>query len=242
MQRVVLATSNEGKVREIRAIAAEVRADARGGAPELSLLGLSEFPRVRMPEEVGETFVDNALLKGVAVCVQTGLPALADDSGLMVAALGGRPGVRSARFAGEDATDDDNMRLLLRELQRVPLDRREGAFVCAAALVLPAQSDLGTELLALVKPEEVSQHTIALSDGTELLAFSCEGRVNGVIGTERRGEGGFGYDPLFIYPPLELTFAELTAARKSELSHRGRAFGALLRWMLWPATPVLEPA
>ena len=184
----VLATANPDKAAEIVAILA--------GA------GVGSVPRpagVPDVDETGDTLVDNARLKAVALAEATGRPAVADDTGLAVDALGGAPGVWSARFAGEDATYADNVAKLLAELGGVDYDRRTARFETVALARFP--------------------------DGTEVYAV---GAVEGRIATEPRGSGGFGYDPLFVPDEGDgRTFAEMTPAEKHALSHRGRAFRAL---------------
>jgi len=150
------------------------------------------------PVEDGVTFAENALVKARAVCAATGLPAIADDSGISVHVMGGAPGIFSALWAGEHGKDDDNLRLLLAQLVDIPDEHRGAAFVCAAALVLP--------------------------DGTEVVR---EGRMEGRIARERAGAGGFGYDPIFVPDGYEVTAGELTPAQKNAISHRGKAFTAL---------------
>ncbi|MGD8394882.1 MAG: XTP/dITP diphosphatase [Candidatus Eiseniibacteriota bacterium] len=189
-RRLLLATRNAGKVRELRALLQGLTIELVG------LDAVEPFPEV---EETGETFADNALLKARAAVRASGLPAVADDSGLCVDALDGAPGVRSARFAGGDATDADNNHLLLERLADFDGARRTARFVCVAALVLP--------------------------DGRETL---FEGEVEGRILRAPRGQSGFGYDPLFYYEPFGSTFAEATAAAKNRVSHRARAFGQLV--------------
>ena len=197
--RVVVATANAHKLTEIAAILAGVPALA--AAPPV-LVTMSELG-VPSPDEDGETFAANALIKARACAAATGLPALADDSGIAVVALDGAPGVRSARFAGEPTDDAANNALLLARLHdrgaRAPADRR-AAFVCAAALVLP--------------------------DGTERVA---EGRMEGHVVAAPRGGHGFGYDPLFVADatPDGRTNGELLPAEKDAISHRGAAFRAL---------------
>lgn len=186
--KVVLATRNAHKVPEISRIL------EAAGAP-VSLVAVSEFPGVSDVEETGLTFEENALLKARSVAVATGLPALADDSGLSVAALGGMPGVFSARWAGVHGDDGANLRLVLAQLSSVPDPARQAAFVCVAALALP--------------------------DGT---SWTSEGRVDGVVVRAPRGTNGFGYDPIFVPSGSTLTTAELAPAEKDAISHRGRAF------------------
>lgn len=156
-------------------------------------------PAVPDVDEVGETLEDNARLKAVALCAATDLPAVADDTGLHVDALDGAPGVHSARYAGEDATYAENVAKLLDELDTLPLERRGARFATVAVARWP--------------------------DGLDVAAL---GEVEGVITTSARGDGGFGYDPVFV--PLEgdgRTFAEMTASEKHALSHRARAFRTL---------------
>ncbi|WP_433463810.1 RdgB/HAM1 family non-canonical purine NTP pyrophosphatase [Spirillospora sp. CA-128828] len=190
MTRIVLATHNQGKVRELRRIL--------GG---LDIAGLDEFPGAPDVPETELTFEGNALLKARAISAFTGLPAVADDSGLCVDALNGMPGVLSARWSGRfGAGDRDaaNLRLVLDQIADVADGRRGGSFVCAAALVVPG----GVE------------HCV-------------EGRVHGTIIREPRGTGGFGYDPVFVPDGETRTTAEMTAEEKDAISHRGRAFRAL---------------
>lgn len=160
----------------------------------LPLGRLAPTPRV---VETGATFAENARQKAYAIARATGELALADDSGLEVDALGGEPGVRSARWAGEGADDAQLVAKLLRELADVPDDRRAARFVCALSLCAP-EGEIGR----------------------------WEGRVEGVITREPRGTGGFGYDPVFLYPEDGRTFAEMPPERKHAVSHRGRALRA----------------
>jgi XTP/dITP diphosphohydrolase len=190
-RRAVVATRNEHKLRELGEM--------------LDSLELVPLPDgAQLPSEEGETFADNALAKARAARSATGLAALADDSGIEARALGGRPGVRSARYAGPGASDEENLALLLRELAGA--DDRSVAYVCVLALV-----DEG---------------------GRERL---FEGRCEGELALEPRGEGGFGYDPAFIPadtgPGDRRTMAELSAAEKHAISHRGRAARKLARWL-----------
>lgn len=203
-RRLVLATRNAHKVVELREILAEALGRAR-----LELVGLDDFPGLEDVVESGVTFADNALLKARYAARETGLPALADDSGLAVDVLGGAPGVFSARWAGPLAqatgTDKDaaNNTLLLAQLADVPDEHRGAGFVCAAALVLPGET--------------------AGTTGEEVVR---EGRCRGVLAREPRGANGFGYDPLLVRPDGR-TLAEHTSAEKHEVSHRGEAFRAL---------------
>jgi XTP/dITP diphosphohydrolase len=188
--RFVLATANAGKAREIDAI-------LRGAGLDLELV---PRPSTLAPvPETGATLEDNARIKAHRVRDATGEAAIADDTGLEVDALGGAPGVRSARFAGPDAGDDENVALLLERLGREPLERRRARFVTVAVASFP--------------------------DGRELAAL---GRAEGTIASERRGDGGFGYDSVFIADAGDgRTFAELTPAEKDACSHRGDAFRTL---------------
>jgi len=182
-RRIVLASANPGKLRELRALLPAC-------IEVVSAVDLG----ITLPPETGQTFAENALLKARAAARATGLIALADDSGLEVDALGGRPGVRSARYAGEKATDEENIALLLQELRSVPSERRTARFRAVIALVAP--------------------------DGREALA---EGTVEGRITDRPRGQHGFGYDPVFQPLSQERTFAEMTEEEKNRLSHRARA-------------------
>lgn len=187
IKEVVLATRNKGKVKEF--------ADLLEGVIEniISLDDLESPPEV---VEDGETFTENALKKARTIAEYSGKPTLADDSGLAVQALGGRPGVYSARYSGEDATDKTNIDKLLQELGDNP--NRGAKFVCVLALVLP--------------------------EGNEIVA---EGQCPGEILNEQRGEGGFGYDPVFYLPERGKTMAEVPPEIKNSISHRARAVGKL---------------
>lgn len=195
MARLVLATRNEGKLRELRAILA---AAVPGLDVERDVVGVKAFPGVEDVVETGVTFAENALLKARAVARATGLPAVADDSGLAVDVMGGAPGVFSARWAGRHGDDAANLDLLLAQLGDVPDEHRSAAFVCAAALVTP-----------------------------EGLEHVEEGRLVGALEREPRGAGGFGYDPVLRPDGYALTCAELAPEEKNAISHRGQAFRAL---------------
>lgn len=190
MKRIVLATGNAGKVREIERIFS---------GSDIEIVAQTDLG-INSPEETGETFADNALLKARFAAERSGLPAMADDSGIVVDALNGRPGVRSARYAGETATDEENLDLLLEELKDVPDDRRGGGFHCAAVLAWPGEQH------AAIVVEEVWR---------------------GRILRERRGRGGFGYDPVFLDPDTQKTGAEMSREEKNLISHRGKAFRKL---------------
>ena len=193
MTRIVLATRNDHKVVELRQILADV-------VDELSLeiVGARDFPDVPDVVEDGVTFEANARLKAEALARATGLPALADDSGLAVEVLGGAPGIFSARWAGRHGDDRANLELLLAQLADVRDEHRQAAFVCAAVLALP--------------------------DGT---TRSEHGRMPGVLAREPKGENGFGYDPVLVVEDGRHA-AELSPEEKNAISHRGRAFRAMV--------------
>ncbi len=193
MRRIVLATRNAHKVSELNAILGDLI-----GELDLEIVGVDEFPDVQDVAETGVTFEENATLKAVAVTEATGLPALADDSGLAVDVLGGSPGVFSARWAGTHGQDRANLELLLAQLSDVPDEHRSAAFVCAAALAMP--------------------------DGRVVVR---EGRMPGTLAREPRGDNGFGYDPILVVEGDSRTAAELGTADKNAISHRGMAFRAL---------------
>lgn len=196
MKVVVLATENAGKIREIR--------EALKGL-QVSILTLVDFPDLKMAKEDGVTFEDNALIKARHVANFSGHTALADDSGLEVRGLNGAPGVRSARYAGEDATDEENIEKLIKETVGMDEDKRRARFVCALALVEPGVGKEGR--------------------GPKEIIFS--GTLEGLIITEVRGSNGFGYDPVFFIPKLKRTAAELTREEKLTVSHRGKALDKL---------------
>jgi XTP/dITP diphosphohydrolase len=195
---LVLASKNEGKTEELRELLADF---------PVELKSLRDFGPTPTAEEDGETFEDNAVRKARFFAKVLGLPALADDSGLMVEALGGAPGVRSSRYAGESATDSENNTKLLFDLENA--ENRSAAFVCVIAIAVP----WGPSLI-------------------------YEGRCEGSITREPAGTCGFGYDPVFYYPPLQKTFAQLSTKEKNRVSHRGQAlqqlhdeFGKVLIWL-----------
>jgi XTP/dITP diphosphohydrolase len=185
---LVLATGNAGKARELRALLADV---------PFEIQTLADYPPFDMPEETGTTYEANALIKARAAAAHCGGLALGDDSGIEVEALGGVPGVCSARFGGPGLDDAGRVRHLLRQIERVPDARRTARFVCVIALVTPA--------------------------GRETLV---EGVCDGLLTWTPRGTGGFGYDPIFFYPPFGATFGEIPDERKATVSHRGRAAAA----------------
>ena len=193
MNKIVVGTRNAGKIREIQRALADC---------PFEIVGLPDdgIPDV---EETGVTFQENAILKARQYCQSTGEYCLADDSGLEVDALGGEPGVYSARYAGEGASDTDNNQKLLKALQQVPPAKRTARF---------------RSVLALAGP-----------DGSLLLT---EGACEGIILADARGTGGFGYDPLFFMPDHEKTLAEMTVEEKNRISHRGNALKAFKRRLL----------
>jgi len=193
MRRVVLATRNAHKIGELRAILAEL-------GVAVDLVGVGDFRGVPDVAETELTFAGNALLKAVAVAEATGLPAIADDSGICVDALNGMPGIFSARWAGKHGDDAANLDLLLAQVSDVPDEHRGAAFVCAAALAEPGPS------------------------GARVVK---EGRIDGLLLRERHGEGGFGYDPIFRPNGYDVSTAELAPEEKNRISHRRRAFAAL---------------
>ncbi len=197
-RRVVLATRNAGKVEELRRIVADAGLD-------VELVGADAFASLPDVAETGTTFAANALLKARAVAAYTGLPAIADDSGLCVDALNGMPGILSARWAGRHGADDENLDLLLAQLDEVPDERRGAHFFCAAAVAMPPGRH--------GEPGEVRV---------------VEGQVDGSLLRARRGTGGFGYDPIFLPYGSARTTAEMPAAEKDAISHRGQAFRGLV--------------
>jgi len=190
--RLLLATRNPGKLAELQRL-------LESAVPGVAVVGLRDVPEYPEAPETGATFAENALLKAREAVRHTGLPAVADDSGLTVDALNGMPGVLSARWSGRHGDDAANTALLLGQLADVPDGRRGAAFVCAAAVVTP--------------------------DGAERV---LERSWRGQVVREGRGSNGFGYDPVFLPDGLERTAAELTAAEKDARSHRGQVFAALV--------------
>ena len=194
--QIVLATHNRGKMEEMAAIL---------GHLPVELLTLDAFPEIGDIPETGNTLKENAFIKAETVHRLTGLPALADDTGLEVDALNGAPGIYSARYAGADATFDDNCQKLLKELHGIPVEKRTAWFRTVIAFVNGGEKEW------------------------------VEGVAEGRIIEEKRGIGGFGYDPIFYYPPLRKTFAELDSVEKNSISHRGKALrnfcGILEKWI-----------
>jgi len=191
--RVVLATRNAHKVIELREILADLVEEIG-----LEVVGVTEFPDVEDVVEDGVTFAENATLKAVAVARATGLPAIADDSGLVVDVLGGAPGIFSARWSGAHGSDRDNVDLLLSQLGDVRDEHRAAGFVCAAALAMP--------------------------DGRVVVR---EGKVRGTLTRAPRGTNGFGYDPILLVDGDTRTLAEFGNEQKNAISHRGKALRAL---------------
>jgi XTP/dITP diphosphohydrolase len=184
---LIIATKNQGKIAEIRDLLARYA---------VKLKCLDDFGPIPEVEEDGETFDENAYKKASFTAKILGIPALADDSGLMVEALDGAPGVLSARYAGENATDEQRIAKLLKALKEQA--RRKAAFVCVLSIVVPSGP-----------------------------ALTYEARCEGLIAEQPAGQNGFGYDPIFFYPPLNKTFAQMTLKEKSQVSHRGKALNEL---------------
>ena len=185
--KIVLATNNRHKIREIKNILSHL---------SVEILTLEDFPDFPEVEETGKTFEENAILKAKAICGVTGLPSMADDSGLEVDALDGAPGVLSSRFAGMHCSFQDNNRKLLSLMKDIPWERRGAKFICVVVLA----KDLN--------------HIVTV-----------KGEVRGIITFEEKGENGFGYDPVFHLPHLNKTFAQLSLEEKNKISHRAKAFG-----------------
>lgn len=190
--KLVLATRNQGKIIEFRRI---LEALAPG---EIELVGVDHFPDLVDVDETGSTFEENSLLKARYTCLATGLPAIADDSGLCVDALNGDPGIYSARWAGEHGNDQANLEKVLDQLKDVPDEKRTAHFMCVASLVLP--------------------------DGREKVA---EGRFEGHILHAPVGENGFGYDPIFQPLGLSISSAQMSAEEKDLVSHRGKSLRSI---------------
>ncbi len=188
---LVAATGNLGKLREFRRI-----------LPSYEIISMADAGFSGDIEETGTTFEENALIKARAVMERTGKAAFADDSGLTVDALGGAPGIYSARYAGEDATDAERIEKLLSEMENVPTEKRSAAFVSVIAYVTP--------------------------DGEEkTFRGECRGRID----VSPRGENGFGYDPIFLIPEKGVSFGEMSEEEKNEISHRGRAMRLFAEWL-----------
>ncbi len=201
-RKILVATTNPGKIAELRAML----------DLDVEWVGLAEFPNINEVKEDGETFAENARKKAVGYAKQTGLWTLADDSGLMVDALGGQPGVKSARFSGakeknRTLLDHKNMAKVLTLLEAVPKEKRTARFVCHLCLASP-----------------------------ERILIETEGKLEGFIAEKEAGTNGFGYDPIFFVPHLNKTVAQLTREEKNAISHRGNAIRELkplLEKLLW---------
>ena len=191
MKQVVVATKNAGKVREFAELFEKF---------DLEVKSLYDFPHIEEVEETGETFEENAILKAEHLCKQLDEIVIADDSGLIVDALQGKPGVRSARYAGEEKDDQANIQKVLEELKGIPMEKRTARFYCALAVAFPQEDK---------KP--------LIVNGT------CEGKILG----QQRGENGFGYDPIFYVEEYKSAMAELSSDEKNKISHRGRALRKL---------------
>jgi XTP/dITP diphosphohydrolase len=185
---LVIASSNKGKLKEIRKLVAHL---------PVRLLSLSDFPSIGEIEESGSTFAENSEIKGRAVFNATGITTLADDSGLVIDALDGRPGIMSSRFAGEGASDADRCALVLKQMEAVPDENRTARFVTSVCIV-----------------------------GLDGMARFTEGICEGVITRQPIGENGFGYDPIFYLPEFGKTMAQLSQDEKNSISHRGKAIRA----------------
>ncbi len=188
----VLASRNQGKIKELEELLTAVR-------PDIKIIGLDRYPEIGDIQETGSTFEENARIKAMAVCSATGLPALADDSGLVVPALNGEPGVYSARYAGPQATDEENNLKLLRRMHHLSGAARSAIFICVLT---------------------------ALAPGGQYV--EVRGEWPGTILKEPRGKDGFGYDPLFYDPETGLTAAQMDPSQKNARSHRGRALAQLM--------------
>lgn len=195
MKKIVLASHNAGKIKEFGACLAPLG---------VHLISAAEL-HIPEPEETGLTFIENAILKARHAALHSGLPALADDSGLAVAALQGAPGIYSARYAGKHASSHDNIQKLLAAMKDVPDDHRQAEFHCVLAF--------------MTHP----------NDPTPIV---CDGRWEGTLLRAPRGADGFGYDPVFFIPSLHQTAAELSLAEKSAISHRGKATAQLIAHLL----------
>ncbi|WP_338750483.1 XTP/dITP diphosphatase [Bacillus sp. FJAT-52991] len=189
MDTVIIATKNKGKAKEFAEMFASFG---------MNVKTLLDYPEYADVEETGETFEENAILKAEEICKLTGRLVIADDSGLMIDALDGRPGVYSARYAGEEKSDEANIQKVLEELRDVPSEKRTARFYCALAIAMPGKE-------------------------TTTVAGTCEGRIT----EEKQGTNGFGYDPIFYVEQFEATMAQLTPETKNSISHRGQALKKL---------------
>jgi XTP/dITP diphosphohydrolase len=196
---LLIATTNRGKLREIRSIL---------NTSPVELVTLDDLPPIVEPEETGETFEENARLKARYYAAQSGMITAAEDSGLVIDALNGEPGVRSARFLRPDASYPERFASIVRRLAERPERARTARFVCAVAVADP-----------------------------DRIIFETTGTVEGLIADAPHGEAGFGYDPIFYYPPYGATLAEVTDDLKLAVAHRGKAFRALARWLTHQSQP-----
>lgn len=194
IKNLLVATNNPGKLRELR--------DLLGGLP-VALRSLSDLAAFTEIEETGTTFVENACLKASGYAIQTGLPSIADDSGLEVTALDGRPGVLSARYGGPGSSFAEKMALLLAEIEKTGDANRVARFVCS----------------------------IAIADAEGNILHTTQGICPGIIAAAPRGNGGFGYDPLFVPDGFDQTFGELSSTIKGKISHRSRAFQQIMPFL-----------
>lgn len=192
--KIVIATRNKGKAKEIREMLKGLK---------IKILALDDFPEIPAPLEDGKSFRENALKKARFVAERLQITTLADDSGLEVNILGGQPGIFSARYAGENATDKENNMKLLKELSGIPFEKRRARYKCAIAIVIPRAKE-------------------------EVVTGSC----SGLIALKPKGTGGFGYDPLFYVPEYGKTMAELPPGIKNRISHRGMALAKLRKKLL----------
>jgi len=183
--KILIATKNQGKVAEIKDLVKDI---------PITFLSLSDFPNIPDVIEDGVTFEENALKKARTIAAKTGLPSLADDSGLCIDALGGQPGVFSSRYAGEQTSDLEKCKHILEEMSEIPDNSRSARFVCVLAFVFPHGEE-------------------------HIFEGVCEGRIT----RELRGSLGFGYDPIFYYEEAQMTFAEMSSESKNKVSHRGQA-------------------
>jgi XTP/dITP diphosphohydrolase len=191
--KLLVATTNTGKLREIRSLLASVHVD---------IVTLGDLPPIEEPEETGRTFEENARLKALYYSARAGMTTVAEDSGLEIDGLDGEPGVRSARFLRADATYPERFAAILGRLAGPPEKNRAARFVCA----------------------------LAVADGEQII-YEARGTVEGEIAREARGTAGFGYDPIFYYPPYGSTLAEVTEDAKLAVAHRGQAFRCLASWL-----------
>lgn len=191
---LLIATKNTGKVKEIEKLLSNL---------PVTLKSLNDFPHIPEPEETGSTFAENAVLKARYYALQTNLPALADDSGLEIKALNNAPGIFSARYAGENASQSEKIEKILAEIEQVESDNRQARFVCS----------------------------VAISDQNGAISFSADGTCNGKISLEPRGNNGFGYDPVFIPDGFSETFGELSDNVKQQISHRAQAIQKIIAYL-----------